>query len=45
MADRLGLGPEVRQLKLGTTFTNSRTNAFHSIRCTYYNMDTIQSEN
>lgn len=33
MADKLGLGSEVRQLKLGSTFTNPRSTAFHSIRC------------
>lgn len=32
MADKLGLGPEVRQLKLGQSFTNPRSSSFHTIR-------------
>ncbi|KAF2882279.1 hypothetical protein ILUMI_23899 [Ignelater luminosus] len=32
MADKLGLGNEVRQLKLGQSFTNPRSAAFHTIR-------------
>ncbi|GLV38285.1 ELL-associated factor [Carabus blaptoides fortunei] len=32
MADKLGLGPEVRQLKLGSSFTNPRSSSFHTIR-------------
>ncbi|XP_076758266.1 ELL-associated factor [Xylocopa sonorina] len=32
MAERLGLGPEVRELKLGPTFTNNRSTAFHTLK-------------
>lgn len=32
MAERLGLGPEIRELKLGPTFTNNRSTAFHSLK-------------
>ncbi|XP_012278179.1 ell-associated factor Eaf [Orussus abietinus] len=32
MAERLGLGPEVRQLKLGPTFTSNRSTAFHTLK-------------
>uniref|UniRef100_A0A1B6KXZ0 Ell-associated factor Eaf n=1 Tax=Graphocephala atropunctata TaxID=36148 RepID=A0A1B6KXZ0_9HEMI len=32
MADKLGLGPEVRELKLGPTFSNSQGTAFHTLR-------------
>jgi len=32
MADKLGLGNEVRQLKLGQSFTNPKSAAFHTIR-------------
>ncbi|XP_069702975.1 ELL-associated factor 1 [Periplaneta americana] len=32
MADKLGLGREVRELKLGPSFTNSRGNSFHTLR-------------
>ncbi|KAF5291738.1 hypothetical protein FQA39_LY14226 [Lamprigera yunnana] len=32
MADKLGLGNEVRQLKLGQSFTNPKSTAFHTIR-------------
>uniref|UniRef100_A0A1B6D330 Ell-associated factor Eaf n=1 Tax=Clastoptera arizonana TaxID=38151 RepID=A0A1B6D330_9HEMI len=32
MADKLGLGPEVRELKLGPTFTNNKGTAFHTLR-------------
>uniref|UniRef100_A0A1B6FRT3 Ell-associated factor Eaf n=1 Tax=Cuerna arida TaxID=1464854 RepID=A0A1B6FRT3_9HEMI len=32
MADKLGLGPEVRELKLGPTFSNSEGTAFHTLR-------------
>lgn len=33
MAEKLGLGQEVRELKLGPSFTNSRGTAFHTLRC------------
>jgi hypothetical protein len=33
MANKLGLGPEVRELKLGPSFTNSRGDSFHTLRC------------
>lgn len=32
MADKLGLGNEVRQLKLGQSFTNPKSTAFHTVR-------------
>ncbi|XP_053983630.1 ell-associated factor Eaf [Hylaeus anthracinus] len=32
MAERLGLGPEIRELKLGPTFTNNRSTAFHTLK-------------
>lgn len=32
MADKLGLGPEVRELKLGPSFTSSRGESFHTLR-------------
>lgn len=32
MAERLGLGPEIRELKLGPTFTNNRPTAFHTLK-------------
>ncbi|XP_033216266.1 ell-associated factor Eaf [Belonocnema kinseyi] len=32
MTDRLGLGPEVRELKLGPTFTNNKSTAFHTLK-------------
>ncbi|XP_014474901.1 PREDICTED: ell-associated factor Eaf [Dinoponera quadriceps] len=32
MAERLGLGPEVRELKLGSTFTNNSSTAFHTLK-------------
>lgn len=32
MADKLGLGSEIRQLKLGQTFSNPRSTAFHTVR-------------
>lgn len=32
MVDRLGLGPEVRELKLGNSFTNPKDCTFHTIR-------------
>lgn len=33
MADKLGLGSEVKELHLGTSFTNPRGSAFHTFRC------------
>lgn len=36
MAEKLGLGPEVRELKLGPSFTNSRGTAFHTLRCRFF---------
>lgn len=33
MADKLGLGPEIKELRLGTSFTNPRGSAFHTFRC------------
>ena len=33
MAEKLGLGSEVRQLKIGQSFTNPKSTAFHSIKC------------
>lgn len=33
MAERLGLGSEVRELKLGPTFTNNKSTAFHTVKC------------
>ena len=33
MADKLGLGSEVRELKIGQSFTNPKATAFHAIRC------------
>ena len=34
MADKLGIGPEVRELKLGPSFTSSRGGeSFHTLRC------------
>jgi ELL-associated factor len=35
MADKLGLGPEVRELKLGPSFTSSRGESFHTLRCKF----------
>ncbi|XP_015115916.1 ell-associated factor Eaf [Diachasma alloeum] len=32
IAERLGLGPEVRELKLGPTFTGDRGTAFHTLK-------------
>jgi hypothetical protein len=32
MADKLRLGPEIRELKIGSSFLNNRT-AFHTLRC------------
>nr|CAG4642199.1 EOG090X0IV9 [Eurycercus lamellatus] len=32
MADKLGLGSEVKELRLGSSFTNSRGSAFHTFR-------------
>nr|CAG4648393.1 EOG090X0IV9 [Moina brachiata] len=32
MADKLGLGPEVKELHIGTSFTNPRGSAFHTFR-------------
>lgn len=32
MAERLGLGPEIRELKLGPTFTNNKSTAFHTLK-------------
>lgn len=32
MAERLGLGPEVRELKLGPTFTSNKSMAFHTLK-------------
>ncbi|XP_015597577.1 ell-associated factor Eaf [Cephus cinctus] len=32
MAERLGLGTEVRELKLGPTFTNNKSTAFHTLK-------------
>lgn len=36
MAEKLKLGPEVRELKLGPTFSNPKATAFHTLRCKYY---------
>lgn len=35
MADKLGLGSEVRELKLGPSFTNKKSTAFHTLKCEY----------
>lgn len=35
MADKLGLGTEVRELKLGTSFTNPKESTFYTLRCKY----------
>lgn len=32
MADKLGLGPEIRELKLGSSFSNSKGSGFHTLR-------------
>ncbi|XP_049824582.1 ell-associated factor Eaf [Aethina tumida] len=32
MADKLGLGNEVRELRIGQSFTNPKSTAFHSVR-------------
>ncbi|PBC32655.1 ell-associated factor Eaf [Apis cerana] len=32
MAERLGLGSEIRELKLGPSFTNNRSTAFHTLK-------------
>ncbi|PNF25342.1 hypothetical protein B7P43_G10934 [Cryptotermes secundus] len=32
MADKLGLGPEVRQLKLGPSFSSTKGSSFHTLR-------------
>lgn len=32
MADKLGLGTEVRELKLGPSFTNKKSTAFHTLK-------------
>ncbi|KAI4503163.1 hypothetical protein M0802_001385 [Mischocyttarus mexicanus] len=32
MAERLGLGPEVRELKLGPSFTNNKSTSFHTLK-------------
>lgn len=36
MAERLGLGREVRELKLGPTFTNDKSTSFHTLKCMLY---------
>lgn len=36
MAEKLGLGSEVRQLKIGQSFTNPKSAAFHSIKCKFW---------
>ena len=33
MVDRIGIGPEERELKLGSSFTNPKECAFHTLRC------------
>jgi hypothetical protein len=34
ITDRLGIGDEIRELKLGPTFTSrDNNNSFHTIRC------------
>lgn len=38
--ERLGLGPEVRELKLGPSFT-SNSSKFHTLKCKYDNFDII----
>lgn len=36
LAERINIGDEVRELKLGCTFNNKNTtNAFHTIKCKY----------
>ena len=35
MADKLGLGPEIKELRLGNSFTN-KGSAFHTFRCRFY---------
>ncbi|XP_046613584.1 ell-associated factor Eaf isoform X1 [Neodiprion virginianus] len=32
MAEKLGLGPEIRELKLGPSFTNKKSTAFHTLK-------------
>ena len=34
MADKLGLGPEIKELRLGNSFTN-KGSAFHTFRCRF----------
>jgi len=36
MADKLGLGTDVKELRLGSSFTNPRGSAFHTFRCKFY---------
>lgn len=38
VAERLGLGPEVRELKLGSSIT-SNTSKFHTLKCKYNNFE------
>lgn len=33
MAERLRLGTEVKELKLGSTFNNNRRSAYHTVKC------------
>lgn len=36
MADKLGLNPDIRELKLGSSFTNaSKGSSFHTLRCEF----------
>jgi len=35
MAERLRLGTEERVLKIGQSFTNPKSKAFHTVRCKY----------
>lgn len=40
MADKLGLGPEVRELRLGSSFSN-KGSAFHTFRCKFRSVITL----
>lgn len=41
MADKLRLGNDVKELKIGQSFTNPKASAFHSIRCEFLVVEVI----
>lgn len=38
MAEKLGLRNEVRELKIGQSFTDPKHTAFHTVKCKYYSL-------